>query len=503
MNSHRNNPSIFAPSSFWLVAVLLIVLACGLAVRLFDLTDPPLDYAATRQLRSAMIARGMYYEHNISAPEWKREMAISLGNRSMIEPNIVESVVAGTYLIVGGEHLWIARIYSALYWVLGGVALFFLVKEMVSADGAVIALVYYLLAPFGFIVSRTFIPDPLMTALIVTAWWTFYRWHRTSTWKWAILAGLAAGMAMFVKFIAIFFLLGGMAIVVLMRKKITETLRDGQIWVMMALAALPPLLYTAYGVFLVGTLGQQFQGRFFPQLWGDIKFYLQWKNALATVTGRDYILLVGLIGLIFLKKWLQRGFLLGIWAGYVIYGFGFSYHFMTHYYYHLPAIPLLAISIGALAEYVFAWIRKHKIFKYLAWAGLAAILIAGLVLGYGKLAEDDYRHEPDWYKTVASLVERDASIITLSQNYSYRIEYYGWINPWNWPGTEDFEHAALQGAEPEPFSKRFADYTAGYDYFLVTRMDELKRQEKLYNELYNNYPIYKEGGGFVIFDLRP
>lgn len=200
---------------------------------------------------------------------------------------------------------------------------------------------------------------------------------------------------------------------------------------------------------------------------------------------------------------MDRGFLLGIWAGYLICGFVFSYHYMTHYYYHLPAIPLLGISIGALAEYVFRWIRKVKVLKYLAWVGVASVLIAGLFLGYEKLAEEDYHHEPGWYANVASFIERDAKVISLSQNYSYRIAYYGWIHPRNWPGTIDFEHAALQGADPEPFSEHFANYTAAYDYFLVTQMDEFKRQEELYNELYNNYPIYKEGGGYVIFDLRP
>lgn len=501
MNLLENTPSLLAPSKRWALIILITILACGLAVRLFDLTDPPLDYAATRQLRAALMARGMYYKHNQTAPEWKREMAIAQGNRPIIEPPIVESLVAGTYRIVGGEHVWIARIYTSLFWVLGGLVLFFLVRQMVSLDGAIIALVYYLFNPFGIIVSRSFLPESLMTTLIILAWWTFYRWHHEKTWKWAIIAGLSAGVTIFVKFTSVFFLFGGMAIVILLRKKIKESIRDAQMWAIVFLSALPSLLYTIYGVFIVGTLGEQFQGRFFPQLWSDLKFYTQWKNGLDMVAGRNFILVLGLIGLFFLKDRVKLGFLLGIWIGYIIYGFGFSYHFMTHRYYHLPVIPLLAISIGALSEYVFQWVRKFKL-QNLARVGLLVIVLLGLGGGYYKLHEKDYRNEPDWYYTVASFVGREAKVVALSQDYGFRIQYYGWIKPRVWLGTKDMEHAALQGAEADPFTERFAKYIAGYDYFLVTRLNELERQKDLHDELYNNYTIYKEGSGYVIFNLK-
>ena len=500
MNEQETN-TFFGASSFWLITVLLTVLVCGLVVRLFDLTDPPLDYAVTRQLRSALIARGMYYEHNQTAPEWKREIAIAQGQLSMIEPLVIETIVAGTYGIVGGEYVWIARIYLSLFWVLGGVALFFLVREMISTDGALIALTYYLFNPFGIVVSRAFQPESLMVALIILAWWTFYRWHRTSTWKWAILSGLFAGLAIFVKFTSIFFLLGGMTVVVLMSKKFKEFIQDAQMWVVIFLSALPTLVYTFYGVFLSGALGQQFQGRFYPQLWNNLKFYTQWKVGLATVSGHGFILVAGLIGLFLIKDRIKLVFLIGIWIGYIIYGFGFSYHFMTHRYYHLPVIPLLAISIGALAEHVFQWVRKSKLENFIR-AGLLVIIILGLSGGYYLLNQEDYRHEPDWYYNVASFVDREAKVVALTQDYGYRLGYYGWIRPRIWLGTEDVKRAALLGVEPAPFSEHFAQRIAGYDYFMVTRMNEFERQTELHNELYNNYTIYKEGSGYVIFDLQ-
>ena len=500
MNKQETN-AIFGISSFWVMAILIAILACGFAVRLFDLTDPPLDYAATRQLRAALIARGMYYKNNQTAPDWQREMAIAQGQRPIIEPPIVEFITARTYQLVGGEYVWIARIYTSLFWVLGGAALFLLVQEMLSTDGAIIALTYYLFNPFGIVVSRSFQPESLMVALIVLSWWVFYRWHRARTWKWAIIAGFVVGVTIFVKFTSVFFLFGGMAIVVLLSKKIKEIIRDAQMWVLVLLSALPTLLYTVYGILITGALTEQFQGRFFPQLWSDLNFYAQWKNGLAMVSGRDFVLLAGLIGLFFIRDRVKLSFLLAIWVGYIIYGFGFSYHFMTHRYYHLPVIPLLAISIGALAEYIFQWVRKFKL-QSLARVGLLAVVLLGLGGGYYKLHEKDYRNEPAWYKEVASYVGRDVKVVVLSQDYGFRIQYYGWIKPRVWLGTKDMEHSALQGAEIDPFTERFAKYTTGYDYFLVTRLNELARQKDLHDELYNNYTIYKEGSGYVIFDLK-
>ena len=44
------------------ILILAALLLSGLALRFYDLTDQPIDFHPTRQLRGAIIARGMYYE---------------------------------------------------------------------------------------------------------------------------------------------------------------------------------------------------------------------------------------------------------------------------------------------------------------------------------------------------------------------------------------------------------------------------------------------------------
>lgn len=492
---------LFAPSEFWRILIVAVILICGFATRLFDLTDPPLDYAATRQLRSAMISRGKYYQFLNDVPDWQKESALKQQNvHGRLEPEIFENIIALTYRVVGGEYVWIARIFSSFFWVLGGLALYSLTREIISDDAGIVGLVYYLFVPFGLIASRTFQPDPMMTMMIITAWLMFFNWYKYPKWVWAILAGITAGAAMYIKSSAVFFLLPGMALIVLSRDRLLKTLKDIQVWVIAILAGSPVIVYHLYGLYISGKLAGQLKGRFLPQMWIDPGFYLQWKNAVSNVSGNLILLIIGLAGLIFIKKKQDQLFLIAGWIGYVLFGFGASYYISTHYYYSLPVIPLLAVSLGAIGDLIIQWLRKFKLGPVIQ-AGTGLLLIAGISGGYYIFSKDDYRHEPPYYQKVADFVNPENKIVALSQDYGYRLSYYGWRIVIPWRGTEDLRQSKIKDSEQDPFSERFSEFSTDYDYFIVTRMKELRRQQNLFDELYGHYPVLVEEGGFVIFDL--
>ena len=191
------------------VVALFILFSVALAIRLYDLTDLPLDFHPTRQLLSAIKARALYFQtqpDGISTEEL--EMGIRQAKlKAQVEPVIFERVVAFTYRFTG-EKLWIARIYSSLFWLIGGVFLFLLVHDLVSFDGAIFSTAYYLFFPYAIIASRSFQPDPLMVTLILAFWWLFSRWVRFPSWLNALLAGLIGGLAIFIKLSAVFFVIG-------------------------------------------------------------------------------------------------------------------------------------------------------------------------------------------------------------------------------------------------------------------------------------------------------
>ncbi|HMN62782.1 MAG TPA: hypothetical protein PJ988_20615, partial [Anaerolinea sp.] len=105
------------------LAGLLVLL--GLAVRLYDLTDPPLDFHPTRQLHSLIMARGMYYQDAPGIPGWQRERAVQQWRaEGVIEPPILENLAALVYRLAGREVPETGRVFSILFWTIGGLGMY-------------------------------------------------------------------------------------------------------------------------------------------------------------------------------------------------------------------------------------------------------------------------------------------------------------------------------------------------------------------------------------------
>ncbi len=199
----------------WLRNICLLVLfGLGIGFRLLNLTNPPLDIHAWRQYGSAAIARRLYYQMLPNANPTVRQNAIGMAP-PVTEPPLTESLVAFSYLVTGGEHLWIIRIWTTLFWVVGGLALFALVRRMTSDDGGVIAVGYYLLLPFGNTTTRAFLPEPLMIMWIILALYAIHRWIEGQKWKWAIATGISCDLAVLTKVFAVFPLIPAFVLIVL------------------------------------------------------------------------------------------------------------------------------------------------------------------------------------------------------------------------------------------------------------------------------------------------
>ena len=210
-------------ASYFLRGTLALVFLLGFGIRLYGLKNPPLDFNAVVQLRSALIARGIYYRLDTSADPVLRQQAIGLGTLDPLEPSILESIVGFTDWVVGAENLWVSRIYTALFWVVGGIALFALARRMASFSASLLGVAFYLFLPFGVVASRSFQPDPGMVMWILLSAYAFYRWSealdgpRRQAWTWCLLAGVLGGIAILVKVVAGFFIMGMLAGVVLYR----------------------------------------------------------------------------------------------------------------------------------------------------------------------------------------------------------------------------------------------------------------------------------------------
>jgi hypothetical protein len=496
-----SQPSLFS-SRAARIAALLVLFAAAFGIRLYDLTDPPLDFHPTRQLLSAIKARALYME------TWPDEFTmeqVEVGRRqaklkAQIEPVVLEHLVAFTYRFTG-EQVWVARVYSSLFWLVGGAFLFLLVRDLLSFDAALIATAYYLLYPYAILASRSFQPDPLMVTLILAFWWTFWRWLRFPSWTNTILAGLLGGFAIYIKFSAAFFVIGAALGLGLSQYTWRELLRNGQVWGMAILGALPGTLYLINGVFIEGSLGDQFRGRFIPALLVNPFNYLQWMVKVDLAAGGLFIML-GLLGFFLTRNKRLRSFMVGLWSAYLLYSLFFNYHVATHDYYHLPFLPIVAVSLGPLGEWFFTRLAESTV-AGIQRNAVYLILLAGMFMVLwnvrNQMKAADYRPEAAMWTELGKLLE-DKTAIALMQDYGSRLEYWGWMTVPTWPHTGDPLYARIRGNQAL-FEEMFVDYSSRKDYFLVTDLDELEHQGQLRERL-NGYPIYMQGNGYMIYQLR-
>ena len=498
----------------WIFGLLLaFLLGCGAFLRYSDLSAPLLDFHPTRQLFGAIKARGIYYQTLPDAPAWQKSLAVrQYAGEATIEPPLMENLAASLYHFFGVQT-GIPRAVSASFWLLGGLFLFLLSKNLTgSLPAAAFALAFYLLNPYAVTASRAFQPDPLMILLILIFWWSIENWSRKTAWKWALIAGVSGGLAIFVKFPAAFFVIGAAVGVILARTGLIKALKLHQTWLIVLLGLLPPGAYLYYGTFMGGFLDQQFNGRFYPEMWVSPFFYLRWFLKLENVVSVVWLALALLGWLVFSSK-PTKIFLGGLWLAYVIFGMTFAHHISSHDYYSLPVIPLAALGLGQLVVAILPVFtagpvsakpshltddahdpEKPQLATSLQLIYISVLLGSMLLITVDQYLQErtnDYRPQAAFWAQVGDAVGHQPGVIALTTDYGYPLAYYGWQNSTPWPASVDIHNTA----------KTFAELAANKSYFLVTDFAEYDLQPDLQKLLNTNYPILAQGRNFIIFDL--
>lgn len=478
---------------------LFVIFALGIGIRLYDLTDLPLDFHSTRQLLSALKARGMYYATRTDvATEYKSFAVQQWQFRASVEPEVFERAVAFTYQFTG-EQVWIARVYSSLFWMIGAVFLFLLARKLTNIDGAIASTAIYVFLPYAIIASRSFQPDPLMTMLIIIFLWAVHEWSEKGTDQYAIIAGLFGGFAIFIKFVAAFFVISGGIGAVISRTSIKDALKNPQIYVMVILGIIPGAGYLIYGIFFTDYLSDQFGGRFIPTLFLSPSYYLGWLNMLNLVFG-GIAVMFALLGLFFFDD-TKRRFVFSLWLGYLTFGMYFNFHISTHDYYSLPLIPIVALSIAPLASFLFTKLSEITNTKFLRFSSFFFLLFGLLATTWNArnlLNATDYRPEANMWREIAQIIE-GYNVAGLTQDYGSRMAYFGWRNITSVPSYGDILYSAQRGGAAA-FEERIDEILSKKDLFLVTDFNDLNRQPYL-KEALKQYPIFAEGDGYVIYDL--
>lgn len=482
-------------------SLLAVILLAGLSVRFLDLGDPPFDFNPTRQFRAAGIARGLYYGWFVVDEDWQRQTAVSLGRTYVeLEPPLFEGLVALTYRLTG-ETLVVPRVYSILFWTVAGAANLVLGHAFSNRDGALVSFSYLFLLPFAIIASRAFQPEALMVMGLMLTAWAAWRWAEAQTLRWALITAMLGALTILTKVFAIFPIAGLMIALSLNQYGIRRVWRQAQVYLIAVVMLLPSVLY-----YLIAR--GDYAGSYFSTWFVNLayllltpEFYIRWALWLDQLVGLPWLVL-GLLGAL-LAAPRARWALLGLWAGYAAYAMSVPHQTTTHDYYHLMLVPIIGLSLAPLGALVLGCLRGIP----RPWqAAFVLVSLAALALPLwitrSTLIAQDYRNAPPYWEAVGAALPVNGSVIALTQSYGHPITYYGWRKVQLWPVSSELALASQRGEPEKEFSAFFTSKTEGIDFFLVTAFNQLDAQPLLKDKLYNDYPVYAEGSGYIIFDLR-
>jgi hypothetical protein len=499
-------PQFFAQKPLLLLLIVGFLFIAAFGIRLCHIDEPPLDFNPTRQYRSAIIARGLYFESVESIPEWRKEVAsINKQRTAVLEPPIMEYIASLAYRIVGGEYLWIPRVLSSIFWLIGGAFLFAIARKIVSTDAAVFSTAFFLFLLFGVEASRSFQPDPMMVMMLLISIFTIFRYHDNPSTLRLLLAATVSALAMFIKPVCMFPIFGAFLSLAIYRRGLMRSVVSLNFLTFAVVSLLPAFIYNFYGLFIAGFLKGQVQGSFLPHLLLNWFFWKSWLVKIGMVVGFPALILA-LLGVPMFHERLPRALMIGLWSGYFVFGLVFNYHIHTHDYYQLQFIPIVALSLGPVCAVVVNRLTQVCVqwyWRVAVWGILVVALILNIGYAEGKLASPDSERQVRVAQEIGESVNHSTKTVFLSHAYGKPLKYYGELCGLNWPASGDFRSDKLRGLPELDAEERFNTkyLTHSPEYFIVTQFQEFEKQPDLRNFLTSKFPIIAQSDDYLIFNL--
>ena len=520
------------PSPAWprLQRVLLAVMfLAALGERLTTAEWPAI--IAERQFRSAIIARADYFDENRDIADWRREVArVSKQRQNILEPPILENIVALLYRLAGGVNLEIVRLLSTFFWLMGGMFLYLIAVRISSPPAALFAVAYFLFLPMGVALSMSFLPEPLMVMMFLGGIYTILRYFEKPARSRLIAAGIITGLAVLIKPFCLFGLLGAFVALALRETWHWKRLLRADMIVFLMVSSLIWMPFYGYAIFIAQFLSGNFRISVLPSFYFKLHYWGGWFYQAVDAVGYAPLILA-LLGLPLLRNHLAKALILGLMAGYVLFGLVYTYPIGIAGYYHLQLVIIVALALAPLGETFMNlfWQSSRQ------WQRRVPILAALLLLIIFNQLDirsnlNSYRQyeSPEIAQEIGEAVRHSGKVVYLAPYYGKPLEYYSEISGTYWPEqtvnwdwinektsgiiapeesswlrrihkwlTRDIETRQLSIAE------RFAALSFVPEYFIVTdfrRFNRYHQDTKAY--LAEHATLLRQTQHYLIYDLR-
>lgn len=168
--------------------LLIAILVVAAILRLNHINQPYADVFSWRQSDTAIMADNFYRKNwNIFYPgvSWNGPEP----NYQGCEFQTATYISALLYILVG-QHDWVGRGVAVTFGLWGIFALYQLVCRVWDKERAIASAAVMAVLPGSIFIERSFIPDPVMVALVVTSFWLLVSYLQTERWHYLVLASL-------------------------------------------------------------------------------------------------------------------------------------------------------------------------------------------------------------------------------------------------------------------------------------------------------------------------
>jgi hypothetical protein len=462
---------------------------------------PGIDKASIepRETQSALLARTWSADETRLAP-WQREVLDGVRETIRpIEPPILDALAAASHYLLGHEAFWPPRLVSSLLWVAGGVFVWLVALRVTRWEGALVALMLYLLWPYAVWHSRLFMPDATMIFALLGASLTTVRYWERPTGPRLLAAGGAASLATAVKpGVAFFVLLGLFVALAAEQGELRESVR-GALPVFSVLALALSAAYYVYGAWIDDFISSGASTRrITPGLLGTPSFWRGWWEVVSFLLRfpqeQEWLALVpiaaGLGGLVASRAGQPRAILGGLAGGYLVFAFAFANLTSTHPYYSLVLVPILALAIGALAGSALDRVAGHAGPARAVLLSVLAVVV--LTAGYKAnrvLATPEPLERIADYRRIGEVTDHTTRAIIVDRQLATPSMYWGWIVGRNW--ELDYNETLPPWLDGDDF-----------DYLVVVGVDQLDNSAGL-RRFARGLRVVERTDRFAVFALRP
>jgi hypothetical protein len=471
--------------------------AIAIAIRVSGIGQWPTGFRPTLEFDSANAARTIWFALNSSHLLAWQEAWLEARPGRFIEPPILQTLTALTYLPDGVERPWTSALFAGSFWLVAGAFLFGLCRRLTGWWGATFALGYFLLAPFALAVSQSFQPEPVLVMGLVIAIWFVARRDILRSWRSVVATAIVLGLATLTKPGVLFPILGALCVASATGVGTRYSRRRGaMLLALLILVALPA------GVYAAVLLPEQLQDKILPGLLLTPGFYAGWALNVIRVVG-IFPLLAGAVGFIVVPRLRRIG--VGLLGGYLLYTLTFSWHSMTHDYYQVPLLVIMSIGIAGSGEALASWVQTLRRRAALVVVGA---LLAGGALTYGTSPADLWLPNRGNYPNAARFDEigrmlgAGEPVVAFTEWYGKPLMFYSRLLVVPWPDYHQKDYEATLGirlSDTERLRALVDRHQPGY--FVVTAPADWNQD--LVDFLAARYPLARQGDRLLVFDLDP